>query len=217
MHAIAIEKSGNAKLGAMSTTYASFHSCPTTCKFYQSKSCYGMHSFTGIIMRRFCSTPATPEKIAEEEAAAISRLTGKLPLRIHTAGDCSTKDAASLVSNACEGYTLKHGQTAYTYTHAWRGVPREAWGNVSVLASCETVKDTEEASKLGYATSIVLPDFDTTPKVIKCPKQLGTSESCAACGLCMNDEHLKKHALTIAFKAHGCTTRAKAMLKEVNE
>jgi hypothetical protein len=225
-HVIAKEISGKAKLGGMSTTYTCLATCPRRCRFLKSKSCYGDSGrVAGVRKRLENSSKATPLEIAKEEAGEIDKLTGQLPLRIHTIGDCCTKQAAETVAQAAERYMARHGEKAYTYTHAWDVVPRSAWGTVSVLASCETTTEVRRAREKQYATSIVMSDFfELTEhciaediKVIPCPKQAGSCDSCLSCGLCMQDSKLKEKNLTLAFKVHGPTVKAKAMLAGANK
>jgi hypothetical protein len=85
------------------------------------------------------------------------------PLRLHTVGDCRTDEAARIVAAAAERYMDAGGGPVWTYTHAWRLVDRASWGRVSVLASCETPEQVELARARGYATAIVVDEFDRPP------------------------------------------------------
>lgn len=219
----AIEFSENGKLGGMSTTYAAKGSCPTSCPFMKSGACYGN---CGPIAWQWSKIDGSdPVSIAKDEAVAIDKLTGRMDLRIHTLGDCRTNLAAKIVSMAAERF-MKRGRgnsKAFTFTHGWRKVQRSSWGKVSVLASCERPADVKEAQAAGYATALVVPAFkqDTAyvhegVKIIPCPEQTGRCKSCSECRLCMQDEKLKAAGVSIAFKPHGPSLKAKAMLAEVN-
>jgi hypothetical protein len=81
-------------------------------------------------------------------------------MRLHTVGDCRTDEAAKIVAAAAERYMDAGGGPVWTYTHAWRLVDRASWGRVSVLASCETPEQVELARARGYATAIVVDEFD---------------------------------------------------------
>jgi hypothetical protein len=70
----------------------------------------------------------SPEVIAEAEAAAIRKLSGSHPLRLHTVGDCKTDQAAAIVADAAMAHTARYGQPSWTYTHAWRNVQRAIVG-----------------------------------------------------------------------------------------
>ena len=224
MQAIAVENSNNKKLGGMSTTYASLQSCPKDCPFLRSKSCYAMHGPLNILRERLCGKRANSKlTIARQEARAIDALSGRWPLRIHTVGDCSTPAAAKTIAKAAQRFMAKHNESAYTYTHAWRSVPRKAWGPVSVLASCETVEEVRQAQKMGYVATLVLPKFAKRtahivggPRVLPCLKQTGASRSCLDCGICMKEGTLRKTGLTIGFKVHGPSVKAAMMLATKN-
>ena len=220
MQAMAVENSGNTKLGMMSTTHASLQSCPKDCPFLRAKACYAMHGPLNIIRNRLMEKRANcKQSIAEQEARAIDGLSGRWPLRIHTMGDCSTPEAARTVSRAAERFMAKHGETAYTYTHSWKMVPRAAWGKVSVLASCETPAEAKQAAKLGYVVAMVVSDFAKSGvhnvsgvKILPCLKQTEKTKSCLECGMCMKEKILRKSGLAIGFKVHGPTVRAGKML-----
>lgn len=219
--ASAHENSANKKLGNISTTYAGVQSCPNACPFKKTGACYGMSGPVAFYWRKLTSDQFTTEETARMEAKAIMGLTGKNDLRIHTLGDCSTPEAAQIVSDAATVHMRKHGKAAFTYTHAWRTVPRSAWGEVSVLASCETIDEVNEAKALGYATSMVVSEYEKDTmyvkdgvKIMPCPEITGKSESCQKCRLCMRDGNLKKADVTIAFAAHGPTKKMKAVLEE---
>lgn len=223
--ALAVAASSNDKIGESATTYAAQSSCPTACVFKDGGGCYAEEGMLGMTITGPLNKAAafwanaTPEEIAEAEANAIDRLTVNrgYPLRLHTVGDCSTIAAAQIVAAAAFRYMQRGGGPVWTYTHAWRDVPRTAWGNVNVLASCETPLQVEEAMERGYATALVVESFPgrarytTTDEVdeaafaevIPCPAQTTHGVTCASCRLCMNSERLFEEDLTIGFAIHG--------------
>jgi hypothetical protein len=154
----------------------------------------------------------TPTMVALEEARAIDALQPAYqgqPMRLHTVGDCATNMAAKIVSAAAERWMARGGGQVWTYTHAWREVDRMSWGQVSVLASCETPIDVELARSRGYASAIVVDEFEGekryalgTAMVIPCPAQTHGSP-CTSCKLCFNDYRLRSNKLTIGFHVHG--------------
>lgn len=161
--------------------------------------------------------------IAKDEARHIDLLTGLYDLRIHTLGDCSTDMAAKTVAAAAERFMERHGRQAFTYTHAWRDVARKSWGEVSVLASCETPTEVRAARRRGWATAIVVQEHKQPTaywvdgvKLVPCPEQTGRCESCYQCRLCMRDDKLKQAGVTIAFAAHGPKGKVQQMLQEKN-
>lgn len=165
--------------------------------------------------RRLNASPITEkEEIAQEEASAIDRLTGKRPLRLHDVGDCDTEEAARIIAEAAKRYKERGGVNApvWTYTHS-RNVPRAAWGEaVSVLRSCETEAQVKETFDSGYAACIEFAgefpsdNVFTLPegtRVMPCPEQTGKKENCIACGLCFHADALLRARTAIGFKGHG--------------
>jgi len=219
----AVEFSENSKLGGMSTTYAAIGSCPADCPFKKARACYGMSGPIGWQWLKLGGRGV--DLIAKDEAKAIDGLSGMNDLRIHALGDCSTNEAAKLISAAAERYMKRSRgrSTAFTYTHAWRNVDRKSWGKVSVVASCETAEMVKEAKARGYATAVVVEKHESDKayihqgiKVVPCQEQTGRAKSCAECRLCLHDDKLKAANVTIAFQAHGPSLKAKAMLQKIN-
>jgi hypothetical protein len=223
---IAAEKSGNTKLSkgtGISATYASQATCPGDCPFLD-KGCYGETGMTGVhtsFLNKSETTNTTT--LARREAHAIDGLSGKRPLRLHVVGDARTKRAAQILSRAADRYKAKEDEDVWTYTHAFRTVPRSAWGSISVLASCETAEDVKLARSRGYATAIVLEEHEWEGRyvhqmrdskgrfagkvdVTPCPAQT-RGVSCESCRLCFDDSGLIKRATSIAFAIHGGAMR----------
>lgn len=212
--ATAVERSENVKLGNVSATYASQASCPSDCPFLNS-GCYAEAGYVGIQTRRLnASTVSASIKIAKAEAEAIDKLSGRRPLRLHVVGDARTNTAARILSAAAKRYTARLGRRVWTYTHAWRRVLRKSWGRISVLASCESIKDAKQAMRAGYAAAIVVPKFAKDSaypadgiKILPCPAQT-RGVTCDKCQLCMDDSRLRDSKLVIAFEPHGCRKTA---------
>lgn len=210
MLAKAVERTANRKVGPVSVTMASQVTCPTSCPFLRS-GCYAESGLQGIHTARLNKARGTALDAARQEAEAIRGLTGRLPLRLHVVGDCTTAQAASLVSRASAEHREKHGQPVWTYTHAWATVPRSAWRNVSVLASVETTEHADRAERLGYASAMTVPSLPADGKAwrangrtfIPCPEQTGRAKECTSCRLCWDDGALRLRSATILFGAHG--------------
>ncbi len=209
---IAVDKSQNSKTGPVSCTYAPIQSCPETCPFLDS-GCYAQHGHSGIHLRRMNKVAAQQKKtrpidIAREEAKAIRNLKGERPLRLHIVGDCKTPRAAKIVSSAAEEYKERSGKGVWTYTHAWKDIPREKWGNVSVLASCETIADAKYAMERGYAASMVRAKPFERPfsfqgvDMVPC-LELTKGIKCDKCKLCMHDTTLRDNKKVVCFFPHG--------------
>jgi hypothetical protein len=213
--AIAVETSTNAKLGPVSATYASQASCPRSCPWF-GKGCYAEHGLVGLQTRRLNRSALRGAlDIAQAEARAIDGLTGDRLLRLHVVGDAKTEAAARELGAAARRYTSRgnaprRGKKVWTYTHAWQAVPRESWGAaVSVLASVETVREARKAMAAGYAAAVVVAVFEREgaypidgTTVVPCPNQT-RGVTCRDCGLCRDDDRLRKAGLVIAFQAHG--------------
>ena len=220
-----IEKSANRKISGklgVSATYAPIsQTCPSTCEL-KKEGCYARLSFVGIVNARLEgeSVGLSPLQVAKAEAKAIDgSFKGgavRTPyLRLHVSGDARTVKAATILASAVERWQARGGVKAWSYTHAWRKVPRKAWGAVSVLASVATVAEAEQARKAGYAPAIIVGEH-ASPKAFKkqgsrtlfipCPAQTQADEknvSCESCRLCMDSERLFASNMGIAFAAHG--------------
>ncbi len=209
----AVENSDNSKIGLCSATYVTQASCPASCPLLNA-GCYAEFGYTGAITRALANAASKgPAALARLEARAIDRLSGDRPLRLHVVGDCRTPKAARIVAQAAERYRRRGGRPVWTYTHAWRTVPRAAWLNVSVLASCETPTDLAPARALGYAGALIVRRFASFrahdvqgERIIPCPQQTGNT-NCRRCGLCFDDRRLLRAGLSIAFEAHGSGAR----------
>lgn len=211
----AVTTSGNRKIGRVSTTLAAQQSCPSSCPF-RNAGCYAERGPLGYFQVRPLNNHAdealaTPIDVAIAEAEAIDEMdvvVGR-PLRLHTVGDCASDEAAELVSAAAERYQERGGGQPWTYTHAWRDVERESWGEVSVLASCETPAEVLEARQRGYATALVVVSHESERRyeydgiaLIPCPAET-RGRTCAECRLCFDDGRLRDSELTIGFAIHG--------------
>ncbi len=217
---IVIEKSEDRKLGkpgSCSATYVSQASCPVSC-VARNAWCYAETGHMAFHTRRVGASPILdPVELATIEGTFIlESLSGKRPLRLHVVGDSTTDQGTSILARAAQVYSARHGMPVWTYTHAWREVARESWGQISILASCETPRQVAEARARGYATALVVPHH-TSPKryyasdvpVIPCPQQTGRAAGCSSCGLCFRSPDTL--TASIGFAAHG-PSKGKAIL-----
>lgn len=222
----AVEVSENKKIGMASATGVSQASCPLSCPLLESKECYAMGGPQGFTTNRLNrSEIIDPDTLAVMEADAIGDLTGRLDLRVHVVGDCTTDNAAATVSGAMIKHQAKHGRAAWTYTHAWRMVKRISWGKANVLASCQTIGEVAEAHSLGYGAALIVSEHPEDGKayqmgeysVIPCPEQT-RGVQCVDCRLCMNSQRLHDTKRVISFAPHGVkknklVARIKEMVK----
>lgn len=207
--------------GRVAATYASIKAtCPTSCELRKSRTCYAMSAFVGVHVSRLDKTNFTAIKVAQQEAKLIrySFNGGPIPqdgarggrdLRLHVAGDCRTKKGATSLGMAARAWRKRGGGAVWTYTHAWRTVPRSAWTeHVKVLASIESVEDVTLAAAQGYNPARVVPEFPNGAKAwlesgirwIPCPAQTKEEVRCSSCRLCLNELPANSG---IAFEAHG--------------
>ncbi len=204
-------ESGNRKIGNIAATYLPIkQTCPSSCVL-KDNGCYaqvgyvGMHVIRLQILMDGKKTYDIIRMEAREIAKAGPSANGK-SLRLHVSGDARTTKTANLLRDAATKWKGK----VFTYTHAWRDIPRDAWGTISVLASVENVKQAKEAIDMGYAPAMTVAHhpsngkafYDNGIKVIPCPQQ--TKEvTCEKCKLCMNDSMLYRQNAVISFAVHG--------------
>ncbi len=220
--AIHVADSGNTKIMGskkVDATYAAIkHTCPSSCPL-KDEGCYAQTSFTGIVNRRNerRAKGSSPVDVARAEAKAIddSYNGGPVPqgraLRLHVAGDSRTLLGTRILNKSIGRWKQRGGGDCWSYTHAWRHVPREEWSNVSILASIQSTSEVEEARAQGYAPSIVVPEHPTDKAYklpgsdttfIPCPNQT-RGIGCTDCNLCMKADWLYETNRGIAFSVHG--------------
>lgn len=211
-----VEISGNSKTGEISATYASQITCSDDCPL-KGVSCYAEQGLTGFTTRRVNRNAergnSSPEYLAQLEATLIDSLKGKRPLRVHVVGDCSTDQTASIIGRAMVKYSNRSGQKAYTYTHSWRRVKKSSWLGASVLASCDSIDQIDQAWSRGYGCTVVLSEPHKTDKayfingklLIPCPAQTRENVNCEGCKLCFDADKLFQRKATVAFAPEGRT------------
>lgn len=224
---LGVEKSGNEKIGFVSTTWVSIdNSCPPSRPYFtestsdENSPCYARNGRAGMVERRISKgVKLTPIQIARNEARVIDSLESGRMLRLKSSGDTRTVGGAKLIDGACERYVKRFDDAKYetfetlpwSYAHNWRKIKRAAFGKfISILASCEKGLHVTIANKMGYAAAIVLPyknhpsakvyDYDGV-KVIPCPAQT-KGKTCKECGLCMRDTKIPE-GYAVGFAAHG--------------
>lgn len=200
-------------------TYASIQtSCPKTCDL-MGEGCYAELGYVGITSHRLDAEAKgqSPLETARAEANAIdnSYNGGDVPegrdMRLHVAGDSRTIKGTRLINRAVGRWVHRGGGSAWSYTHAFRTVPRKEWSNVSILASVSNTAEVVEARKQGYAPAIVVPEHKSEKaylldgsdtKWIPCPNQT-RGIGCTDCKLCFNADRLFAGGFGIAFAVHG--------------
>lgn len=213
-----ITDTNNRKIGDIACTYLPIkQTCPESCAL-KDNGCYAQVGYVGFHMRRLekkTENMKAYDIIRKEarEIAAHGPSAGGKALRLHISGDAKTEKTANLLRDAAKKWNGK----VFTYTHAWRDVPRDAWGSVSVLASVENLRQASEAIDAGYTPAVTVAThpadgkayYENGVKVIPCPQQT-KGVTCENCKLCMNDSMLYRQGAAIAFAVHG--VRKKRML-----
>lgn len=220
--AIYVSDSGNTKIMGskkVDATYAAIkYTCPDSCEL-KDKGCYAQTSFVGMINQRMTrrARGGSPLDLARAEAKAIDNAYkgGPVPagraLRIHVAGDSRTIMGTRVLNKAVGRWRQRGGGDCWSYTHAWKHVAREEWGNVSILASVGNTSEIAEARKQGYAPAIVVPEHPSEKAFqlpgsdtmfIPCPNQT-RGVGCTDCRLCFKADWLYETNRGIAFAAHG--------------
>ena len=212
--AFAVEISANGKTGPVSATYASQDTCPPACPLLK-KGCYAKTGHVGIVTKRLNTAPSMAKNaMAEQEAQAISELTGRQDLRVHVVGDCTTGKTARIIAGAMKKHRKRRGRSAWTYTHSWKRIPVKNWLGESVLASCETISKAKEAMFLGYAPAVIVESFDRPGpyvkdglKILPC-RHTTHGVQCVDCRACFDVSALLRTKTAIGFIPHGSESKA---------
>lgn len=220
--AVYVVDSGNRKIigtKKCDATYSSIKSsCPPSCKL-MGEGCYAQLGYVGITSHRLDDQAKgfSPLDVAREEAKAIDQSYngGPVPqgrdLRLHVAGDSRTLAGTRVLDKAVGRWRKRGGGSCWSYTHAWKHVPRQEWSNASVLASVDNITEVAAARKQGYAPAIVVPEHPSDKafqlegsdtKWIPCPAQT-RHVGCTDCRLCFNANRLYEGNFGIAFAVHG--------------
>lgn len=222
-----VSDSGNTKIMGsekVDATYTSIEStCPSSCPL-KDEGCYAQLSFVGMQVTRLDNEAIgmTAIQVAKAEAKAIdeSYNGGSIPsnrsMRLHVSGDSRTLTGSKLINSAVGRWKVRGGGDCWSYTHAWKNIPRNIWSNVSMLASVSSISEAEEAKNNGYAPAIVVSEHISDKaylldgsdiKWIPCPAQT-KGIGCTDCKLCFNADRLFKDNFGIAFEAHGVKKNA---------
>lgn len=206
-------ESNNEKIGYASATYAPIkQTCSPACPL-MGNGCYAQSGNVLFTVNRLerQSEGLNGDTLAMLEGAEIRDRAPKdlRPLRIHVSGDATTEFRARAIAQGALAWLGK----VWSYTHAWRDVPREAWGRVSILASCESIADAKLAHERGYAAALVVPPHKSAKayeldgmKVIPCPSQT-RDVKCTDCRLCFDADGLHSRRSVIAFEVHGASKK----------
>ena len=212
--------------------------CPSACPF-RDNGCFAQAGASHLTMGKLdrAGRRTTGLEVTLAEAAKLNRLwvrgvpqdgaRGGRDLRLHVGGDTSCTRGAEALAGAVLRLRNRGLGDCWTYTHAWRTIPRNAFGSISVLASCETPADVELAADRGYVAAVTVDKFRTRKafpvgsgiKAIPCPFEArGGKPTCVECRLCFDDAGLRRRDRAIAFAAHGSDKEAaKTRLRVLND
>jgi hypothetical protein len=204
------------------STYASIAlTCPTSCPM-KGAGCYAQAGAAQRLVRQLdaAAVGRTPEDVIADEVREIDDASkrgvpqdgarGGRDLRLHVGGDVGSEAGARLLKAAARRWRARGGGSVWTFTHLWREIPREAFGEISVLASVESEEQIEAARKRGYPAAIVVERFESKKafslpgsdvRVIPCPAET-SGRTCVECRLCL-DRDLLGMGVAIGFEAHG--------------
>lgn len=221
------------------STYCSISAtCPSVCPF-KDNGCFAQAGASHLTMGKLdrAGRRTTGLEVSQAEAYGLERLwvrgvpqdghRGGRDLRLHVGGDVSCEQGARALARAVEGLRARGLGAAWTYTHRWREIPRDAFGPISVLASCERPIEAHDALALGYAPAITVEafpgrrafDLGYGVKAIPCPfEALGKGRpTCVECRLCFDDARLRSSRRAIGFAVHGSQSEAaKGRLRVLN-
>jgi hypothetical protein len=218
---------GNSKLGprVATTTLPIAQTCPTTCMHHPSReaTCYAYQGPMRWHQDKIGAVGMSPTALATLEALTMKDIPPGTLTRLHVAGEWINTAHVRAVARQVKHRALR----AWTYTHRWATLKRDAFDKINVLASCETVKDAVAAWFKGYAPALVVPKFES-PRAyplrypsgdpsgftgIPCPAQTKAAVVCEDCKLCLRTEWLHAERKVILFEAHG--SRAKKLAEKL--
>jgi len=208
-----------------SSTHVSIEAtCPDSCTF-KGAGCYAQ---AGMVVQRLdrgvAAMGVNGTQVAEMEARAIDGMfvrgipqdgaRGGRDLRLHVSGDAATETAAHLLAGAARRWQERGGGAVWSFTHNWSTIARHYWGDVSVLASCETADQIRDAGRRGYAPALTVERHESEKpfevagvRIIPCPAQT-RGRTCVECRLCLDADKLHARKAGIAFEVHGTNKTA---------
>ncbi len=208
----------------MSSTYVSIKAtCPDFCEFKEN-GCFANAGAAHLTMNGLnrAALGMSALEVTLAEAAAIDALCSRgVPadghkgqgraLRLHVGGEVSCSKGARALAESRDRWVSRGGGPMWTFTHRWRQIPREAWGGISVMASCRTLDDITHAVRRGYAPSTVVASFPSGQrpfgiagrKGIPCLNESGAGLTCAECQMCLHDTAVLARGQVIVLEAHG--------------
>jgi len=200
-----VSKSSDKKIGKITASYSPLSSCPDSCSF-KDGGCYAWGLFYLRILGKKIENGKLKAKTLTEalkkmdKSARVARhrvagdIVGDVP---GTLLECKEVESAGLINIG--------------YTHAWRegySAPLKKW----FRASCNTVKDVEDAVAAGWSTTLAVSGSNIPKsfgfmgkRAVLCPARNGVEGkadiTCNTCTLCSVNDKTKN--LIVMFRVHG--------------
>jgi len=206
-----VSNSKNIKTGAMSQTYTSSNTCPTSCKF-KCNGCYAKSGHCAIHWREVdrgegnnVTTPENLKQVVENNPCTPV-------IRHNVAGDIAREGTSDIDEKLVKSLINSFkGHIVYTYTHC---VPSER--NIAIVKearkaglvinfSCENIEQVKKCHKAGVNAVLAV---DTMSKAIRkvdgitftqCPATIYKNIQCVNCGKCWK----KDRKSVVCFPVHG--------------
>lgn len=205
----------------VASTYASISAtCPRSCPF-KNCGCYAQAGANHLTMGRLdrAGRALSGLVVTRAEAAALKALwqrgvpqdgrAGGRDLRLHVGGESSCTRGTRALADAVETLRGRGLGQAWSFTHRWKTIPRDAWGPIHVLASVQTSAEVVAAARRGYAPALTVSRFRGPEpirvggvRIIPCPYEASPKKpTCSQCRLCLRD--LRSTGEGIMFSVHG--------------
>ena len=91
------------------------------------------------------------------------------------------------------------------YTHHWKSEPHNGRLKNSLLASCETLEQANEALSRGWLVTVAGPE--SVDGMVTCPHYARPEIQCNRCGLCDVPTLRKSGYKGVVFPAHGISRK----------
>lgn len=168
--------------------------CPSTCIFYQLKSCYVNLAYSvGAIVKAVRNNRYT-------QGLDYTKMRGRI-IRIGAYGDCS-----SLPYEYVEKIT-KIASGFMNYTHGYKNCDQR-FKNIA-MASCETIDDALDAQSKGWRTfRVIMPNEPLLENETLCPNSKNANITCNMCLKCNGANGKSKQNIVVV--RHGLSHKLKS-------
>lgn len=206
-----ISNSKNIKTGAMSQTYTSSNTCPTSCKF-KCNGCYAKSGHCAINWRKVdkgegnnVTTPENLKQVVENNPCTPV-------IRHNVAGDIAREGTSNIDEKLVKSLiNAFKGHIVYTYTHCTPNkrnitIAKEARKcNFIINFSCETKEAVEKCRANDVPAVLTVSTMSKATRRInnvtyaQCPATLHENIQCVNCGKCWKGDRKS----VVVFPVHG--------------